>query len=110
MAARATVVVGVDGSDASRLALEFAFDEAVRRGAALRVVAALPAEADHWATAYGMSPSLLDDLSADQDRMARGMVDALLDGWGMYAPDPDALIAEVRRLAGGPTGGGKNLK
>lgn len=40
----------------------------------------------------------------------RRQVDALLDGWGMYAPDPDALVAEVRRLARVPSGGAENLK
>src|SRR4051794_34607573 len=40
MSAQATIVVGVDGSDCSRTALEFALDEAVLRGAGVRVVAA----------------------------------------------------------------------
>ncbi|OJY53950.1 universal stress protein [Pseudonocardia sp. 73-21] len=49
-----TVVVGADGSPGSRVALEYAFDDAARRGARLRVVAAaqLP---EYWATAYGLT-------------------------------------------------------
>lgn len=30
---------------------------------------------------------------------------ALLDGWGVYAPDTNALVAEVRRFVAGVTGG-----
>ena len=67
MRTQGTIVVGVDGSDCSRTALEFALDEAVLRGAGVRVVAAAP-EAD-WATSYGMSPSLLEDLAADLEKM-----------------------------------------
>lgn len=48
-----TVVVGVDGSPASREALEYALEEAVLRRAGLRVVAATPM-ADHWGTAFGL--------------------------------------------------------
>ena len=42
MSAPHTIVVGVDGSDCSRSALEFALKDAARRGAAVRVVPALP--------------------------------------------------------------------
>ena len=77
MSALGTIVVGVDGSDCSRAALEFALDEAVRRGAAVRVVLAMP-EADYWATAYGMSPSLVDEMSADLEKVGRDMVDAVV--------------------------------
>jgi nucleotide-binding universal stress UspA family protein len=42
MSARRTAVVGVDGSDRSRSALELALKDAARRGAAVRVVRALP--------------------------------------------------------------------
>src|SRR5690348_10785756 len=47
-----TVVVGVDGSPASRAAIEFAMREAARRHAWLRVIAAaqLP---EYWTIAYG---------------------------------------------------------
>jgi nucleotide-binding universal stress UspA family protein len=57
---QATIVVGVDGSDCARSALEFALDEATRRGAQVRVVWAFPPP-EYWATAYGMpAPPPLD--------------------------------------------------
>jgi nucleotide-binding universal stress UspA family protein len=46
-----SVVVGVDGSPGSRTALEFAMEEAARRNAPLRVVAAV-ALPDFWASSY----------------------------------------------------------
>ena len=51
MTAGGTIVVGVDGSDCSRAALEFALDEAVRCDAAVDVVLAMP-EVDYWAIGY----------------------------------------------------------
>jgi nucleotide-binding universal stress UspA family protein len=49
------IVVGVDGSDPSRAALEFALEEAARRSARVRVVIAFhPAES--WPVVYGMAP------------------------------------------------------
>jgi nucleotide-binding universal stress UspA family protein len=98
MTSQGTIVVGVDGSDCSRAALEFAFDEAVLRAATVRVVAALP-EADYWAASYGMSPSLLDELTADLEKMARGMVDDMVrERDGAVADVP----VEVRAIGGGP--------
>lgn len=67
-----TVVVGVDGSLGSRTALEFAIDEAARRKARLRVVAAarLP---EHTAIGYGLpAPAshaqIVDDVKATAQR------------------------------------------
>jgi nucleotide-binding universal stress UspA family protein len=77
MSPQGTIVVGVDGSDCSRAALEFALDEAVLRGAGVRVVAAAP-EADYWATSYGLSPSLLDEITADLEKSAQAMVDEVV--------------------------------
>lgn len=98
MAAQGTIVVGVDGSDCSRAALEFALDEAVRRSAAVRVVLVMP-ETDYWATAYGMSPSVVDDMSADLERTGRDMLDALVrERGGAVAGVP----VEVRVVGGTP--------
>jgi nucleotide-binding universal stress UspA family protein len=47
-----TVVVGVDGSASSRRALRYAMDEADRRAAALRVVAAFEPP-EYWDVVYG---------------------------------------------------------
>lgn len=98
MTARGTIVVGVDGSDCSRAALEFALDEAVRRGAAVRTVLAMP-ETDYWATAYGLSPSVLDDMSADLEKTGRDMVDALVRERGGAIAD---VPVEVRVVGGTP--------
>ena len=98
MSTQATIVVGVDGSECSGTALEFALDEAVRWRAALRVVAALP-EAEYWATASGLSPSLLDDLSADAEKAARNTVDAVVRERGGALAD---VPVEVRALSGLP--------
>jgi nucleotide-binding universal stress UspA family protein len=98
MNARGTIVVGVDGSDGSRTALEFALEEAVRRGAAVQVVSALP-EAGYWATSYGMSPELLKELSADVEKTARDMVDAVVRERGDALAD---VTVEVLGLGGTP--------
>jgi nucleotide-binding universal stress UspA family protein len=98
MSSQGTIVVGVDGSDCSRAALEFAFDEAVLRGATVRVVAAFP-EADYWAGSYGLSPSLLDELAAEVERTARGMVDDVVRERGAAVAD---MPVQVRAIAGGP--------
>lgn len=75
-----TVVVGVDGSAASRQAVEFALADAVRRGARLRVVAAA-ALPDHWALEYGagLPPAraeVLDRVRADAQRLVDQVVAA----------------------------------
>jgi nucleotide-binding universal stress UspA family protein len=88
----------VDGSEGARTALEFALEEAARRGAAVQVLSALP-EADYWATAYGMPPSMLDELGADVERTARDMVDTVVRERGGALAD---VPVEVRAVAGSP--------
>jgi nucleotide-binding universal stress UspA family protein len=98
MGTQATIVVGVDGSECSRAALEFAFDEAIRREAALRVVLALP-ELDFWATSYAVSPSMIEELSADLEKVGRDMVDTVVgERGGARAEVP----VEVRAVSGAP--------
>ena len=96
MSTQGTIVVGVDGSDCSRTALEFALDEAALRGAGLRVVAAAP-EADYWAASYGLSPSLLEELAADLEKTTQAMVDAVVRERG----GADVSV-QVRAVAGSP--------
>ena len=79
MSTREKVVVGIDGSDGSRAALEFAMDEAARRGAAVRVVWAIP-ETGYWAASYAMSPALVGELGADLEKIGRQMVDDVVAG------------------------------
>ena len=71
------IVVGVDGSDGSRAALEYAMDEAARRGCGVRVVWAIP-ETGYWAGAYGMTPSLISEIGKDLENAGREMVDAVV--------------------------------
>ena len=98
MGPQGTIVVGVDGSDCSRTALEFALDEAVLRGAGVRVVAAAP-EADYWATSYGLSPSLLDEITADLEKSAQAMVDEVVRRRGGVVAE---VAVSVRVLGGAP--------
>jgi nucleotide-binding universal stress UspA family protein len=98
MTAQGTIVVGVDGSDWSRAALEFALDEAARRGAAVRVVLAMP-ETEYWATAYAMSPSLVEELSSGLEKVGRDMVDDVVRG---RSGAPVDVLVEVHALGGSP--------
>jgi nucleotide-binding universal stress UspA family protein len=75
MDTRGRIVVGVDGSDGSRAALEYALDEAARRGCSVRVVWAIP-EMGYWAGSYGMTPALVDEIGKDLENAGREMVDA----------------------------------
>jgi nucleotide-binding universal stress UspA family protein len=73
-----TVVVGVDGSPGSRAALEYALEDAARRGARLLAVAAaqLP---EYWAMAYGMvAPPPLTEIVAGARVAAQEVVDEVL--------------------------------
>jgi len=98
MTAQGTIVVGVDGSDCSRAALEFALDEAVRRGDTVRVVSAMP-ETAYWATSYGMSPSLVDELAQELEKFGREMVDDVVRQRGGAVAD---VAVEVHALGGSP--------
>jgi nucleotide-binding universal stress UspA family protein len=100
MTSQGSIVVGVDGSDCSRAALEFALDEAVLRGATVRVVTALP-EAGDWAASYGMSPSLSEELKADVEKTAQKMVDQVVRERGGSVAD---VPVQVRAVLGAPGG------
>ena len=52
------IVVGVDGSESARAALDFALGEAARRSARVRVVAVYEPP-DHWALGYGMAAAMV---------------------------------------------------
>lgn len=69
MSTPGTVVVGVDGSPASRAALRYALDDATRRGARLRAVTA-SARPDFWATPYGPVPLPPTERELDRLRAA----------------------------------------
>jgi len=68
------VVVGTDGSQASRAAVEFAADQADADGEPLRLVQAWSSAARHGA---GWSSSMLDELRAVEESSHRHSVEAL---------------------------------
>ena len=106
MSTREKVVVGIDGSDGSRAALEFAMDEAARRGAAVRVVWAIP-ETGYWAASYGMSPDpgrgagrgpgevgrqMVDDVVAGRDG---ALTDVPVEVWAVPGPAAAVLVEQA---------------
>jgi nucleotide-binding universal stress UspA family protein len=68
------VLVGVDDSEGSAIALDYALDEAVRRGWTLRAVLAYE-EPSAWITAEGLMPPT-DDLYQDARKEADRVVEA----------------------------------
>lgn len=77
-----SVVVGVDGSPAARVALEFALDDAARRDAPLRVVAAV-ALPEFWASYYGeLVPPPPSDIVKEARKETQRFVDEVLAGRG----------------------------
>lgn len=92
------VIVGVDGSPESETAIEFAMQEAARRSAWVRVVAAaqLP---EYWAIAYGTTalPSP-EEVIADTKRAARQTVDDVVNAH----PELSAIEFTVEAIAGQP--------
>lgn len=88
------VVVGVDGSDGSRAALEYGLDEAARRGVPLRALMAY-AGPDVWTTADGVLPDarVLHDAAAQE---VRAIVDEIVAARrARSAPEPPAVEAEI---------------
>jgi nucleotide-binding universal stress UspA family protein len=72
------VVVGVDGSVAARAALEFALEEAARRAAPLRVVAAV-ALPEFWASYYGeLVPPPPSDIVGEARKQTQRFVDEVV--------------------------------
>jgi nucleotide-binding universal stress UspA family protein len=77
-----TVVVGVDGSPAARSVLEYAIEEAARRGAQLRVVAAV-ALPEFWTSYYGeLVPPPPNDLLGEARRQTQRFVDEVVAAHG----------------------------
>src|SRR5271154_1069295 len=79
-----TIVVGVDGSDHSRLALKWASDEAERRGALLRIMFARIGVPKHFRGWYEPQSS---DLSPEQ-----AIVD---DAYGLVATRHPSVTARA---------------
>jgi len=101
-----TVVVGVDGSPGSSAALEFALEEASRRGAELRVitVAHLPT---FWGQVGGMGGYAImstlptqDEIVADVLVAARQMVDGVVAEHAATAAGVTIIVDAVSGIAG----------
>jgi nucleotide-binding universal stress UspA family protein len=93
MGERSTVVVGVDGSPESRVALRFALEDAARRGALLRVVTAYVSP-EYWAAAYGLSAlPTVEEVVGEHEAVAREAVDAVVADEPALADVPVEVVA-----------------
>ena len=93
---RATVVVGVDGTAESRAALQYAVEEAARRGGRVRAISVfVPVE--YWAAELGVSArQVTADIEADLRQRTRAEVDAVRAS----RPGLTLVPVEVRALPG----------
>lgn len=93
---RPVVVVGVDGSPGSRAALQYALADAARRGAGLRVVAAVQ-QPEYWSALYGTTaPRPVPDVVAGVESEVRRFVAEVV------AETPDEVPVTVEARAGSP--------
>ena len=93
-------MVGVDGSESARAALEFGLEEAARRSARVRVVTAFHSP-DYWPVAYGIAsgmvvPPSMEQLAEAAEQAARQTVAEVVGSAGGRAP------VEVRVVQGHP--------
>jgi nucleotide-binding universal stress UspA family protein len=94
-----TVVVGVDGSPAARAVLEYAMEEAARRDARLRVVAAV-ALPEFWASYYGeLVPPPPNEIVGEARKQTQRFVDEIVAAHGDAAR---RVPIEVEIRAGRP--------
>ncbi len=93
MSASPRIVVGFDGSDHSRRALEWAVAEASLRGAALCVLYA-------WLIVPIAVPDL--DYSADEDELQRRAEEFLADAVSASVPSDGRVEVELRVVNGRP--------
>jgi nucleotide-binding universal stress UspA family protein len=98
MSERPRVVVGIDGSAESRAALQFALEDAARRGQGVRSISVVTPP-QYWPEAYGLAaPPTVGDVKRDLRRMARRMLDDVLAD----RPDLAAVPVELHQLEGLP--------
>ena len=79
---RARIVVGVDGSECARAALEFALAEAARRDAELDAVSVVPT-LEYWPVGFGMASysaamPTLEQIISEVEQETRGFVDSVV--------------------------------
>jgi nucleotide-binding universal stress UspA family protein len=93
MKERYGVVVGVDGSPESHVALRFALTDAARRRTGVRVVSAyLPPE--YWAVSYGLTTlPTRTDLAEDSAQVGQEAIEAALAAEPGLAVVPTEVVA-----------------
>jgi nucleotide-binding universal stress UspA family protein len=98
MTANETIVVGADGSQASRSAVEYALQDAARRGAWLRAVAIaqLP---DYWAGGYAMPTMPASEQIVEE---MRAVAQQQLDEIRRTRPELAAVPVTVEARTGSP--------
>lgn len=100
---RARIVVGVDGSQCARAALEFALAEAARRDAELHVVSVVPT-LEYWPVGFGMAsysaamPTLEQIISEVQQETQRFVESVVTEQGGTAA----RIAVRVETLSGAP--------
>jgi nucleotide-binding universal stress UspA family protein len=93
-----TVVVGVDGSPESRMALRFALEDAHRRGARVKAVTAYLSP-EFWAASYGVSAlPTIEEVVDDNLTVTRDVLKAVVD----EAPGLGEVPVDVVALPGAP--------
>ncbi len=93
-----TVVVGVDGSPESRMALRFALEDARRRGAQVKAVTAYLSP-EYWAASYGLSAlPTIEEVVEDNVIVAREALHAVVAD----APDLADVPVDIVALPGAP--------
>ena len=87
------IVVGVDGSEHSRIALRWALADATRRGARVEVVRAFDAHRD-WPEACGLPPLNLAEVTTQLEATGRAVVRSVVaDGGPAMAEVPVDVVA-----------------
>jgi nucleotide-binding universal stress UspA family protein len=94
-----TVVVGVDGSPESQVALRFALEDAHRRGARVKAITAYLSP-EFWAASYGIAAlPTIEDVVEDNVTVARDTLQAVLED----SPELGEVPVDVVALPGAPT-------
>jgi nucleotide-binding universal stress UspA family protein len=91
---RATVVVGVDGSEASCAALRYALADAARRSARVRVVRAF-AQPEDFPVPYGLPrPPTLEELTARLETATKTVVESVASEPGLGGVPVDVVAVQ----------------
>ena len=95
MKATNAVVVGTDGSSASRAALEYALQEAARRGARLRVVAVAQGS-ENFQGLYGFAPlPSSEEITEEVRAVAQQQLDEVRSAYPELAVVPVTVEARI---------------